>query len=360
MASSPKQETALLFDLHRLQRPPDIGLNCLESDLMPKYTQALSLNRDIALTGDVNCDLLTKNPRGDALRSFCISVNAKQLIEKPTRVTKNSCSLLDLILVFNPDSVQSGDVLNLTISDHYLVFAVLNLRAPKQATNYITARSFRKYNADQFANDIAHIPWDTIDLINSVDEKLDAFNDLFLTCLNAHAPVKTVKLKRKPNPFITDYIKDLIKTRDSMRRTGSVNDWQVFRNLKKEVKSILRKAEKEYFNEQICANKNNTGAIWKTIRRALPKKSSCTTHYTKDSSILGNEFNQFFISFGVNAAAKSAELARSLGLTDYLPSCSNNSPKSGEGLFDFKPLSCCEVREVCRPTKPPLHTSDFN
>ena len=221
MASSPKQETALLFDLHRLQRPPDIGLNYPQSDLMPKYTQALSLNRDIVLTGDVNCDLLTKNPRENALRSFCISVNANQLIEKRTRVTKNSCSLLDVILVSNPDSVQSGDVLDLTISDHYLVFAVLNLRAPKQATNYITTRSFRKYNADQFANDIAHIPWETIDLMNSVDEKLDAFNDLFLTCLNAHAPVKTVKLKRKPNPFITDDIKDLMKTHQVRLLNGS-------------------------------------------------------------------------------------------------------------------------------------------
>ena len=244
--------------------------------------------------------------------------------------------------VSNPDSVQSSDVLDLTISDHYLVFAVLNLRAPRQATNYITTRSFRKYNADQFANDIAHIPWDTIDLMDSVDEKLDAFNDLFSTCLNAHTPVKTVKLKRQPNPFITDHINDLMKTRDSThrkaRRTGSVNDWQVFRDLKKEVKSILRTAAKEYFNEQICANKNNTGVIWKTIRRALPKKSSCTTHYTKDPSILANEFNQFFISVGVNAAGKSAELARSLGLPDYFPSCSNNSPKSGEGLFDPKKL----------------------
>ena len=231
-----------------------------------KVHSGFPLNRDIVLTGDVNCDLLTKNPRGDALRSFCISVNAKQLIEKPTRVIKNSRSLLDVILVSNPDSVQSSDVLDLTISDHYLVFAVLNLRAPKQDTNYITTRSFRKYNADQFANDIAHILWDTIDLMDSVDEKLDAFNDLFLTCLNAHAPVKTVKLKRKPNLFITDDIKDLMKTRDSMhrkaRRTGSVNDWQVFRDPEKEVKSILRKAEIEYFNEQICANRNNTGAIW--------------------------------------------------------------------------------------------------
>ena len=233
---------------------------------------------------------------GDALRSFCISVNAKQLIEKPTRVTKNYRSLLDrVILVFNPDLVQTSDVLDLTISDHYLVFAVLNLRAPKQDTNYITTRSFGKYSADQFANDIAHIPWDTTNLMDSVDEKLDAFNELFLTCLNAHAAVKTVKPKHKPNPFITDDIKDLMKTKDSMHRkarktAGSVNDWQVFRDLKKEVKSILRKEEIEYFNEQICANKNNTGTIWKTIWKALPKKSSLTTPYTKDSSILANQF----------------------------------------------------------------------
>ena len=224
-------------------------------------------------------------------------MNAKQLIEKLTRVTKNCRSLLDrVILVSNPDLAQTSEVLDLTISDHYLVFAVLNLRALKQDTNYITTRSFRKYNADQFANDIAHIPWDTTDLMDSVDEKLDAFNDLFLTCLNAHAAVKTVKPKHKPNPFITDDIKDRMKTRDSMhrkaRKTGSLNDWQVFRDLKKEVKSTLRKAEIEYFNKQICANKNNTGAIWKTIRKALPKKSSCTTPYSKDPSILANEFNQ--------------------------------------------------------------------
>ena len=186
--------------------------------------------------------------------------------------------------------------------------------------------------------------------MDSVDETLDAFNDLFLTCLNAHVPVKTVKLKRKPNPFITDYIKDLTKTRDSMhrraRRTGSVNDWQVFRDLKKEVKSTLRKAEKEYFNEQICANKNNTGAISKLFgthylrNRVAPR----ITPRIQVFSLMNS--TSFFISVGVNAAGKSAELARSLGLTDYLPSCSNNSPKSGEGLFDFKPVSCSEVREV--------------
>ena len=86
----------------------------------------------------------------------------------------------------------------------------------------------------------------------------------------------------------------------------------------------------------------------------------------------------FFISVGVNAAGKSPQLARSLRLTDYLPSCSNNSPKSGEGLFDLKRVSCSEVTEVltAMPFNKaprydriplfvikdclPLHTSDFN
>ena len=145
-------------------RPPEIGLACLVHELMPNYIEALSLNMNIILTGDLNCDLLTTNTRGEALRSFCASVNATQLIDEPTRVTKASRSLIDVILVSNTELVQSSGVLKWTTSDHFLVFAVLNLKAHKQAPIYIVTRSFLKYNADQFANDIAHIPWDTVDL----------------------------------------------------------------------------------------------------------------------------------------------------------------------------------------------------
>ena len=67
-------------------RPPDINLSSLENELMPAYVKALSSNKDIVLIGDANCDLLFKNPRFDALRSFGASVNAHQLTDRPTRV----------------------------------------------------------------------------------------------------------------------------------------------------------------------------------------------------------------------------------------------------------------------------------
>ena len=38
-----------------IYRPPEIGVACLESELMPKYIQALSLNRNIVVTRDLNC-----------------------------------------------------------------------------------------------------------------------------------------------------------------------------------------------------------------------------------------------------------------------------------------------------------------
>ena len=88
---------------------------------MQLLLKALSSNKDIVLTGDANCDLQFKNPRGDALRSFCASVNAHQLIDRPTRVT----------MVSNKDIVKTSSVLDLTFSDHYLVYVVLDMKVPR-------------------------------------------------------------------------------------------------------------------------------------------------------------------------------------------------------------------------------------
>ena len=157
-----------------------IGLSCLENELMPAYVKALSSNKDIVLTGDANCDLLFKNPRCDALRSFCASLNAHQLIDRPTRVTMTSRSLLDVVMVSNKDIVKTSGVLDLTISDHYLVYIVLDMKVPKSPPTYITTRSFKNYTADQFSSDIAQVPWETVELMDSVDDRV-VFNDLFLT-----------------------------------------------------------------------------------------------------------------------------------------------------------------------------------
>ena len=133
----------------------------------------------------------------------------------------------------------------------------------------------------------------------SVDNSLDAFNDLLLTCLDDHAPIKTVKIRHKSNPLITEDIRDLMRVRDRLHkrasRTGMREDWEVFKELRNRVKFVLRKAEREHYYQLICENKNISGAMWKTIRNALPNKSGHPS-FTKDTNTLANEFNRFFVS----------------------------------------------------------------
>ena len=95
-----------------------------------------------------------------------------------------------IITVSNPGLVRRSDVQELTISDHYLVYASLDLKVPKQSKISINTRTFKNYVAEEFAEDISRIPWDSLELLNSIDEKVEAFNDHFMACLDKHAPSK--------------------------------------------------------------------------------------------------------------------------------------------------------------------------
>ena len=55
----------------------------------------------------------------------------KKLITQPTRVTETSKSLIDVIFTSNPTIIVDSGIVGTHISDHYLVFAALNLRMPK-------------------------------------------------------------------------------------------------------------------------------------------------------------------------------------------------------------------------------------
>ena len=175
-------------------------------------------------------------------------MNAHQLIDRPTRVTMTSRSLLDVVMVSNKDIVKTSGVLDLTISDHYL-----SLHPPT------STRSFKNYTADQFPSDIAHVPWETVELMDSVDDKVNACNDLFLTYLDNHDPIKTLKVKPKSNPSITAEIKKRIKKRNKFhkraRKSGSHEDWKVFADLSREIKQSIRQAKENTSHNKLLQTK---------------------------------------------------------------------------------------------------------
>ncbi len=75
----------------------------------------------------------------------------RQIIDKPTRVTESTKTLLDLIICKTGDlkTIASG-VINLGISDHNLVYISRNVGIPKGKPRIIETRQFNKLKVDEF------------------------------------------------------------------------------------------------------------------------------------------------------------------------------------------------------------------
>ena len=119
---------------------------------------------------------------------------------------------------------------------------------------YITSRSFKNYKPESLEKDSSLVPWPIVDIIDSVDDKLFAFDALFNDILEQHAPVKSFKMRGKPNPCVTDNIRGLMKTRDKWHKEAKkTNDplaWRTYKFFRQEVKREIRIAEEDFVAEQ--------------------------------------------------------------------------------------------------------------
>ena len=73
-------------------------MSCFGDDFMENYMDALTFGKEIFVTGDLNCNMLSDCPEAHSLGDLCDSLNLTQLIKTPTRVTSQSSSLIDVIL----------------------------------------------------------------------------------------------------------------------------------------------------------------------------------------------------------------------------------------------------------------------
>ena len=176
--------TALIGDTFQIE----LEFRVRNAEFGDAVISAMSLSKPIYILGDLNCNLLkSSDPASQTLLNFCTSFNLTQMIAEPTRVTKSSATLIDVILASNKNLVRAAKVIPVSISDHDLVYAVLKLKRQRTKPTFITTRSFKKYQHEAFLRDISPIPWSVVDFFDEVNDSLHAFNLLFNEVLDEHA-----------------------------------------------------------------------------------------------------------------------------------------------------------------------------
>ena len=124
--------------------------------------------------GDLNVNYLKQKDNID-IKNVLTNNGLTQIVNKPTRTTKDSSALIYIIATNNVKNINIVDVIPLSLSDHDMVICVRKLNHFKHKPKYKIVRDYSNYNHINLINDLKLIDWQPILQIVDVNEALNLF-----------------------------------------------------------------------------------------------------------------------------------------------------------------------------------------
>lgn len=294
-----------------LYRPPNAGHFVLDSVSNVLCNMHISnLFSNFVLLGDFNIDFNNPNHTYyNHLSSFMSSFFLTQVVSSPTRVTSQSCTLIDLALVSECSFVHSCNVIPpLANSDHHGLH--LQLRMRKERCHTTTARrKVWRYNLADFAgacDQLDELYLEDVLVPNNIDQSLLKWSELFLRTMHQFIPHAMLP-DRQTLPWLTKTLVNAIKRRNYLfkksKQTGDEGSFLKYKTLRNKIVRDLRKAKQAFFSN---LQPNNSKQFWRTVRQisttrtTIPVLSSSTneqlsaTTSSEKSNLLNNYFSDCF------------------------------------------------------------------
>ena len=292
-----------------IYRHPHASNNTFDYILECLRTVSLK-NKAVYILGDLNDNLMVHNAK---LRNIINVTKFSQLIDKPTRITPTSSTLLDILITNREESVFNVEVNPSIVADHEHISFFINIEKPKRKPVISTSRSLKNYSADIFCNYLLD-QTSRLNSISNTDEvnvQIGIFNEVFNDGLNECAPIETREVKRPYAPWINEDIKTKIKERDQARKNlkkdrQNENLIREYKLKKKHVSSLLKIAKTTYYRNKILKSKSSK-ETWKAIKNVIPDKRKNVKLDFDNPNEKAGQFNRFFASVGENTFKRTQE-----------------------------------------------------
>ena len=163
----------------------------------------------VYFVGDLNLDLLEHNKNKEVRTFFNIMFQNRFIptINKPTRISKNTATLIDHIIINNFKNIKIKTGIFITdISDHFPVFITaqksLNQLPKKVKTK---KRVIKDASLATYISLLSTTNWEPVLKTKNTNEAYDKFYHIFECHYNKAFPITTkfIKTKTQQNPWIT-------------------------------------------------------------------------------------------------------------------------------------------------------------
>lgn len=178
------------FALIAAYKPPCVDNVPFTFDMYSLLDKATSQSDNIICLGDLNCDInnpLDNDNKRRCQLDICDIYDLDSLNNSPTRTSQRS-SCLDVVLTNVPGYFRESGILEVGLSDHCLVYTVLNKKLPQPKAEIIWVPSFKNFDEGSFCSDLSFVPFPT-----AYEDVYWAWEKLFVEVLGDHAPVKSFR-----------------------------------------------------------------------------------------------------------------------------------------------------------------------
>ena len=289
-----------------LYKAPNIPCRVFQEayeSLMHIYTKY----EDPILSGDFNVNMLNSNSTEykSLVDSIIDPFDLTQLIKTPTRITEKSRTLIDLLLVKKPEKVLFSGACDVPgVSDHFLIYMAYSLKKEVFKPITVTRRDFRTFDEQGFISAAEVARWENVYAVDSVNDKVTVFENIFTELLDTFAPYRTFTIKKPfSTPWLTSEISDVMRERDSNKahfnKTGNISSHNKYKFLRNKVTSMMRQSQKNLFNNTINSKVKSSKDFYTAVKKLnviSDKKNKGAVNFP--ANILNQTFvhnNNFFV-----------------------------------------------------------------
>ena len=175
-------------------RPPTGNYTTFLSHLELTLSQIYTNTTNLIICGDINVDYLQDTRNKSLLNSLLASYNLHSAVNFPTRISRNSSTIIDNIFI---DKIQNMNYTTIPImnglSDHDGQFIQLHdQNIPTQETKPITRRIINKVTIAQFKINLSYESWYDVFNDENLDSSFNKFLNIFLRIYYNSFPTKIV------------------------------------------------------------------------------------------------------------------------------------------------------------------------
>ena len=277
------------------------------------------------------------------------------VIHCPTRITAQSCTLIDNILTNNFDDTWSGTILS-DISDHLPVFSINKKQIiTGKENNALFRRQINEANIATFIHQMNDTDWTLIS--ENPSESYDHFLNMYTNIHDACFPLKRyTKRKMCNNPWFTKELYKMSKKKCQLHRKYLKDPTEYRKETYKKYRNMLnnkiKKTKKEYFKMKFSNAAGNIKKTWKVINesfgytvkdRKTPNFVMCNNNAIYNKTEICSSFNDYFINVGPNL---SKNLKSNSANDDIFSTIDFNSHTA---FFD--PITPEEVKNIANKLK---------